>query len=1256
MAQTQLQMRLLHRILNLAFLALLTFVLMPMSAAYTRVSISIDDPNPNAVNNGRCSLIEAIDNANADAVMWADCPAGAGHDTLVLQTAVIYSLTMINNTNDGHNGLPSITTDITIEGNGATITRSSVAPLFRIFHITKNGNLTLDNVYILSGTATGGGTSNNGGGLFNRGSVKLTNSTVSKHKAQEYGGGIYNLGALSTANATISGNDALSGGGISNVGQGTVELGNSTIKANGASAGGGIYNENGTLAITQSTINNNAATGGGGIYVTGGDARLVNSTVSGNQAAPGNGGGIYNSDKGGSVTLIYVTVTNNEAVQGGGLFNISPSLVTLSNTIVADNSSGNDCAGLITSQDYNLDSDNTCNLMMPHDLPAGAANLGPLANNGGPTQTHSLLTGSDALNAGDNATCAAFPINKVDQRGFTRPAFVTCDIGAYERQFPTIFLPVILNQYDPAKAQATALIRQAAPDLLNFRLDKLDTVAMHAQLNAGLPIRLPYVPDNDPGNEQTSPRYQEVTLKPQDILANNFTAYLANGPDQLAEIELPPVQLFHTTVFTPLLNVSLMVGCQPGWETGCDPEWAMGYVQKDDGWSFIEPIERLLWRAGMDPAPYAEILSQYDHVVYNVKDVVFQAPHEVGEEEVEAFLSESIAGVAAEMNTARGDVTIVDGELSHFDSQALAKVPAISTDVTFSLWLDYEFSAAEAGVSSGAALTAFDIVPAYFRVLNTLAGVRDNLQTAAPHLNIYIRVIRFESSQTTQCLTATTRASLLQQSRTCSHNALHVADLIHVFSGKIGGGLASIRGLLAPPDCSSRYPAYICNRSGIHKNHGVEGHSGPLSNQILLATHEIGHNFGATHGDGNSRWGFPEDVLLAGNFVTSNGFNYDDILCGHSVGGNIDFFACGNYPRDYFDPILNGRVTVGNLRRIRPPYFKSLNDAGAPDDRYLAGDFNGDSVMDVAIGRPTGSGVEWHVALHQPTTVSSYKLSPPTLWHAGLGQPDSQYFVGDFDGDGYDDLGYTGPGTLQTLTWTVARSTGSQFSLAAPGGQWSSQIGILGNSFLVADFTGDGKADVTIGHIQPSEPLTWRTAVSNGKGFESDPRFPLWLTGGEAGDLFFTGDFNADSRADLAVAHAINPGQIEWQIALSDKEKFADLIVWANDIGNEGDRFLIMDISGDGRDDLVFGHPALGSPNGPYGWFGYESNGMGFETVFHVLSTDACLNTTPLVCGTDIMLMGYGYGFGGRIVPTFSWANTNDILSTLNAFNTYPPP
>ena len=117
------------------------------------------------------------------------------------------------------------------------------------------------------------------------------------------------------------------------------------------------------------------------------------------------------------------------------------------------------------------------------------------------------------------------------------------------------------------------------------------------------------------------------------------------------------------------------------------------------------------------------------------------------------------------------DLVIDSGELTYSGStgQSTEKALATLTEVSISVWLDYEFIVAEAGISSGPTLTGVDAVPAYGRVLSVLVGVRDSLQTAAPDLNIYINAIRFEASLADQCLVATTLDGLLDQSLTCAH-------------------------------------------------------------------------------------------------------------------------------------------------------------------------------------------------------------------------------------------------------------------------------------------------------------------------------------------------------------------------------------------------------------------------------------------------------------------------------------------------------
>ena len=199
------------------------------------------------------------------------------------------------------------------------------------------------------------------------------------------------------------------------------------------SRGGGIDNVGGTLTVSSSTFAGNRAGYYGGGIENSGTLTVSNSTFAGNNAH--DGGGIDNRR---TATVSNSTFADNSAswLGGGGIYNAKT--MTLRNTIVAKSAAGGNCAGTITDGGGNLSyPDATCPGIYGDPL------LGPLQDNGGPTQTMALLSGSAAIDAANDAICAAPPVNNLDQRGITRPYGPHCDIGAYEAIFQRTFLPIM---------------------------------------------------------------------------------------------------------------------------------------------------------------------------------------------------------------------------------------------------------------------------------------------------------------------------------------------------------------------------------------------------------------------------------------------------------------------------------------------------------------------------------------------------------------------------------------------------------------------------------------------------------------------------------------------------------------------------------------------------------------------------------------------------------------------------------------------
>lgn len=211
------------------------------------------------------------------------------------------------------------------------------------------------------------------------------------------------------------------GGGITNYGLLTIN--NSTITKNFANFAAGIQNI-GTITIANSTIFDNTATSSFGGFYNVGQATIINSTISGNQASFF-GGGIFNSNL---LTIENSTITGNSGSDGGGIFSFGGADVLINNTIIA-NSVGGDCVNINAIGNNNLIEDGSCNAFL-----SGDPNLGILQDNGGTTLTHALLSGSIAIDAGNNSSIPSGVTT--DQRGvgFHRIVNGIVDIGAFEVQ------------------------------------------------------------------------------------------------------------------------------------------------------------------------------------------------------------------------------------------------------------------------------------------------------------------------------------------------------------------------------------------------------------------------------------------------------------------------------------------------------------------------------------------------------------------------------------------------------------------------------------------------------------------------------------------------------------------------------------------------------------------------------------------------------------------------------------------------------
>lgn len=373
---------------------------------------------------GLCTLRAAIMEANA-----SEFTADGERFTILLKPGV-HSLSLPNALSTGDVGLgdtlarPIISSDatgslnvkvpMTFHGAGARDTIIDGKQLDRVFEIARDANTT------------------------------MTDLTVTGGYGNTLGGGYYSQAHLRLERVHIVGNRAGGGAGIFVNPTGNLTLNDSTVSYNIADgqAGGIRIDTRGT--ITNSTISHNEALGmadpvlmgtgvpftfaqGGGVDIRGFGTVIRNSTIAFNKAAEG-GAGLH-------FDTAYTDALPDPIT---GALAVPHFDVILENTIIAHNESDvaeGDClatVGLsrILSQGHNIDTDGSCGLDQPGDLPGLDPMFGELADHQGPTDTLDLLPSSPAIGAGNPATCTL-----EDQRGVERGLDSACDIGAHEASF-----------------------------------------------------------------------------------------------------------------------------------------------------------------------------------------------------------------------------------------------------------------------------------------------------------------------------------------------------------------------------------------------------------------------------------------------------------------------------------------------------------------------------------------------------------------------------------------------------------------------------------------------------------------------------------------------------------------------------------------------------------------------------------------------------------------------------------------------------
>ena len=294
--------------------------------------------------------------------------------------------------------------------------------------------------------------------------IAIQTSTISGNSATESGGGVaiarseeHNYADVTILDTTISGNTANSGGGgvFIAYSYGLTSIIQSTISGNVAKGGESSSYDGGAiaflsaedttnlLAIVQSTITANTGRNVGGVYMP---AHLVPPKSTAKDTKPAQTADDADPTKSGKQDKGETKAQTRSHPHTRGSTTLPPGIVTATGTILAGNT-GEDVgvAGTVKAQSSiftKIDAGVTFTDLTGNQMNVANLFLGPLQNNGGPTDTHALLPGSPAIDTGQ-VPPPSYPTNDFDQRGdgYARVVAGVIDVGAFEVQPPPVIQP-----------------------------------------------------------------------------------------------------------------------------------------------------------------------------------------------------------------------------------------------------------------------------------------------------------------------------------------------------------------------------------------------------------------------------------------------------------------------------------------------------------------------------------------------------------------------------------------------------------------------------------------------------------------------------------------------------------------------------------------------------------------------------------------------------------------------------------------------